>query len=315
MEGLVLFRGRLTTPAGRRTQGDMNKDLFERNEDLATVRFIDTQRDRVAGLERQLDDAGVPPPYLDQYPAKRRPAIYPRIIGPTGMVCAGRLSAGATGFLALAPLVNTAEYLVPQDPIIIGREKLFHLTHINVACFVSWTYAENPGFDAPIDTRPPAGLFDPVFEANGGASLLLNHSQGADALPANAANAAIRPRAYFDIELYDEKRGRSLTDGALPGELVLGGAVENKAVSGFSDVVVNKGYRFDVDTIIQPRLYVREVRMSQVLDGNVPYEAARVAVWFQVMLMGFNTYAIAKDARWHELESSNVGFNAPPRRF
>lgn len=299
----------------------MDRDLFQRNEDLATLRVLDVQRDRVNLLNRQLDEAGFPAPHLDQYPAKRRPVVYNRIIGPVGMQKAGKLDGAATGFLSLAPLADTATYVAPENPITIGREKLFFCTHIQVACFVSWTYTAATNDDSanpmPFTSKPAGGLFDSVFDANGGACMLMNHS--GTAFDSNAAGLTnIAPKAYFELELYDKKRGRSLTDGQIPGELVLGGAFENKALGGFSPNVTNRGYRFDVDTQIEPRLYLKEVRMAAYnmgLTTNTQYQNASVAVWFQVMMMGYNQFAIAPDSAWHTPGPSNAGFNAPSRRF
>lgn len=311
-----------------RIHSHVDRDLFQRNQELIQLRYLDVQRDRVALCQRELDQAGYGGPYLDQYPAKRKPAMYTRMFGPFGMQAARR-DTTTSGFELLAPLVTPSQFAVPRTSnVLTGREKLFYLTRINITCFMSWTYVTDPGFNAPIDPRDPADIFDPVIGSNGGASLLLNHSgTGFDAAPqpppsAGAAPVSyFAPRACFEFELYDKRRGRALTDGPVSGELIAGGAFDNKMLSGMARKGINHGYRFDADTELEPRLYITEIRPGSALEptlyanpANTAFNAARVKVWFQIGMVGYQQYAIEKDGLWHELAGPTTGFNAPPRR-
>ncbi len=180
------------------------------------------------------------------------------------------------GFNQLAPLVNPTEYILPREGTIkTGREAAFVWCSSNAFAYLSWTYDGEPDFGlvsppAPVNPLPAGDILDPVLSMNGGAIII-----------PNIANANFRsPRVCFEMALYDKKRGRFLTDGKLPAEAFVGGSFANK--------LTPKQTRWNVDTEIEPRIFVTEVSMGSPLDKAQPYSLANVAAYINVAFVGYN---------------------------
>lgn len=180
------------------------------------------------------------------------------------------------GFNQLAPLVTPSEYILPREGTIkTGRDAAFVWCSSNAFAYLSWTYDGEPDFGEPSPATPvtplPAGdILDPVLSMNGGAIII-----------PNIANANFTsPRVCFEMALYDKKRGRYLTDGKLPAEAFVGGAFSNK--------LTPKQTRWNVDTEIEPRIFVTEVNMGPPLALAQPYALANVAAYINVVFVGYN---------------------------
>lgn len=89
------------------------------------------------------------------------------------------------------------------------------------------------------------------------------------------------PHISFDLDLYDKKRGRSLTGERMPAQLLLGHTYDMKNSFGGREM------RFDPNTEIEPRLYVNEIRMTDALDfSDAAFNAASVACYVNVLFKG-----------------------------
>ena len=244
------------------------EDIFKALHDLPFRRFALAQMNRADELAARL---GLPS-LADQAAGKAEPMMFSCLYGPIGMQ-APRTVDSATGFAKLAPVVTPMTPYLPRDTnILTGHDQSFQWMDTDVAGFINWGYKSSPGFDAPVDAQPLGDIFDPVLDANGGAQTWQNFSQC----------FVDEPRICFELDLYDVKRGRSITNGKIPGEAVIGGAWEFKKSFG--------PMRWDPDTEIEPRLYITEVKMSEVLDEDVPFEAAQVAVYLNICFRGFRTF-------------------------
>ncbi len=252
----------------------MSTDIYEHLAELPYRRYVDVQRNRVNELNRKLNSGA----YLDQHPGKVIPWAFSKLYT-FGMIKAG-IGTSATGFDALATLTNPAVPILPRNTnILTTREAAFYWCSTNVAGFVSWTYTSDPayaGLPTPINATPVGDIFDSVFSNNGGAQVLNNFANPP------VASAYKPPKICFDIELYDRKRGRSITDGRVPAEIFLGGGYE------FKNVGAGVPVRFDVDTEIEPRVYINECRMSSpALDTNTPFNASSVQCYLNIVWKGY----------------------------
>jgi hypothetical protein len=183
------------------------------------------------------------------------------------------------GFNQLAPLADPDSFILPREGTIkTGRDAAFVWCSSNAFAYLSWTYDGDPTFSpnplvnppTPITPLPAGDILDPVLSMNGGAVII-----------PNIANANYNsPRVCFEIALYDKKRGRFLTDGRLPAEAFVGGAFSNK--------LTPKQTRWNVDTEIEPRVFVTEVNMGSPLSKAQPYSVANVAAYINVAFIGYN---------------------------
>jgi hypothetical protein len=88
------------------------------------------------------------------------------------------------------------------------------------------------------------------------------------------------PKLCFDVEMYDRKRGRSITDGRVPGEVFMGSAYEFKSTG--------TPVRFDVDSEIEPRVYVNQLRPSGVqIAADHVFDASQVAAYLNIVWKGY----------------------------
>jgi hypothetical protein len=133
----------------------------------------------------------------------------------------------------------------------------------------------------------PAGdLFDAVIEQNGGGQTLQNlmdieWSAGGVALQ-NAPNMA------WELDLYDKRRGRSISGGRVPAEMFMVGTLGFRKVGGMAyEAGGARGMRWDVDTEIEPRLYVTQARVPFTDTSTAIFEDARVAFWLNLVFRGY----------------------------
>ncbi len=246
------------------------ESIIERLSNLPIRRYANALRNQVNDLTKRLDSQA----YLDQYPGKSVPGLISKLYGPIALTTARRN--GATGFEAFATVANPGQFVLPRNTnILIGRDAAFYWCSTNVYGYLSWTYAADPGFAAPITTLGPGDIFDTVIERNGGAIAMNNFALDGYITPT-------RPNISFELDLYDRKRGRSINDGKLPAETFAGGAFEFKKAPSI--------VRMDVDTEIEPRLYVDEVRMGANLNADQPFNAARVRAYVSLVLKGYFVY-------------------------
>lgn len=252
-------------------------DIFEQTSELPARNYINVLRNRVADLRRR---AGVAA-YYDQYPGKAAPRYYSAIYQRIPLTTARRV--GSTGFEGEASLASTSNFLTPDGGnILTARTGSFYWHEVNIFGFFNWTYQSDPGYTVPINTQPHGGLFDSVIENNGGAAALLNYT--------NLAFTNEQPKLCMELELYDKKRGTSLTDGRLP--------IQAFAGITFGHKTLEEPVRFDADTEIEPRLYITEFRMGTALDDNQPYDAALVSGHVNLVLGGVD---VAEDFQTSEL--------------
>lgn len=247
------------------------EDIFKALNDLPFRRFALAQMNRADELAFRL---GIPA-LSDQAPGKEEPMMFSCLYGPIGMQATRNTDAG--GFYSLAPLVTPGTPYLPRDTNpLTGHDQSFMWTDTNVAAFINWQYTTDPDLDVTVPligaNESLGDIFDPVIGDHGGAQVWQNFSQ---AFPD-------QPRICFELDLYDVKRGRSITNGRIPGEVFIGGAWEFKRSFG--------PMRWDPDTQIEPRLYITEVKMTPALDTDTAYEAARVGVYLNLCFRGFRTF-------------------------
>lgn len=242
-------------------------DFSEQLQELPTRNYIKILRERAQDLTDRL-----PPAYYDQYPGKKQPRIYSKRFGPIPLTTARRV--GSTGFEGEAALASNSAFLTPiGSNILTGRVGTFQMECHNAFAYFSWTYQTDPVFafgGAPINPKAGSDIFDPVFEANGGAQALLNYS--------GLAFTDEQPNISFDLELHDVKRGVSLTDGKIP--------IEAFAGVTFGPKEMKVPLLFPVDTEIEPRIYINEFRMGNILDTDAFFDAASVVGWINLVFEG-----------------------------
>ena len=270
-------------------RGKERPDLDTQHSELPVRGLLAVKRDQVGDLNNRLDGLGWTPDLSGATIGRRRPVAFSRVYGPIGMQAARNIP-GAPGFLGNAPVVQPNTAILPTTGnILTGRDTTFFWTSAHVVSYLSWTYTEQTftGILHPVNPLPAGPLFSPVIQQNGGAQLLLNNSgfsfTSADSFMLGQDNGG-KPKLCFEIELYDKRRGRFVSDGRLPGEMFATGAYMPKELGA--------PVRVDPDSEIEPRIYVTECRMTDFLDSPAipsPYTAASVACWINLVLRGYAT--------------------------
>ncbi len=220
-------------------------------------------------LDRRLDS---PAAYVD---ARKKPCAFVSTFGPIDMQTARR--EGTTGFFGAADLVNPGAYLLPSTPAKspnVGLHGPFYWCSSALYCELSWTYTVTPGYNAPINAVPAGNLLDPVVPQNGGAIILNNFCN-----TQQFTGAPVRARVGVELDVFDQRRGRSFTSGRQGPETFAG--------LGYGFKKMPAETRLDVGTIIEPRLYVTECRMNDTLDDATPFNAASVAAWVTFVMKGY----------------------------
>jgi hypothetical protein len=260
-------------------------DLFELLEELPVSRYLKTLSHRVYQLSKKLNRSA----YFDQYAGQSVPYNYSLLWGPITMQTPRRV--GTTGFLGLAPLITPETFILPRNGnVLTGRDGAFMWHATNMSTWISWTrtgQVAGATVNGPVDSRPAGDIFSSVVDANGGAQPLMNLSD--IGWGNNAIGEGIdAPAVYFEIDLYDKKRGRSITGGRVPAETYFGGTLGAKEHSLDGDA-----YRWEPDTEIEPRLYVNQARVPMfeptggIYDQNDAFfNAQRVAFYVTMTFKG-----------------------------
>lgn len=249
-------------------------DLFQLLEELPVSRYLKTLSHRVYSLAGKLNRSA----YFDQHAGKSVPYNYSLIWGPITQATPRRV--GATGFLGLAPLIDPNTFILPRNGnVLTGRDGAFIWHATNMSTWLSWTRTSATAawpVAGPVSALPAGDIFSSVVQANGGAQVLMNLSDigwgnGASARGIDA------PAVYFEIDLYDKKRGRSVTGGRVPAETYFGGTLGAKEHSLPRGTVGGGGgggtaYRWEPDTEIEPRLYVNQARVPQIDPATGIYD-------------------------------------------
>lgn len=290
-------------------------EIAQKLKELPARRYIDTLRSVINDLVRKVDTSA----RWDQYPGKTMPYCFSKLYGPFGLIRSGRSKVGggvAAGFNEYATLASPGVFLLPRNTnILTGRDIAFYWDSIDVFGMYSVTYGRDPqlywseaavppppqpvnpaiwnGSAVPPALYPPAGLFDSVMEKDGGAAMLMNFS---NAFTPNAlVNGMIFPQRplatvphiSFDFDLYDRKRGRSLTGGRVPCTVLAGGTYN------FKSLFNGREMRFDPDSEIEPRVYLNEVRMTEAQDFSQPpadpnyaFQSSQVTCYLNIVFKG-----------------------------
>lgn len=234
-------------------------------------RFAGLVRNRTNDLRSLMNNE---PAFLDQYPSKAVPYIFSKLYT-FGLVASRHWDDGANnGFLKLAPVASRKAFETPRNQnIFVGRDGPFFWCQSSISGFVSLTYDADPGnTDATQFGGPTAGdIFDPVLTSNGGAQAMNFFFSKVD--------WQNKPNISFELELYDRKRQRRLHDGRLPPQLLSGQQYANKLLSN--------PLRFDPNTEIEPRVYLNEVRMGDLLDTDQAYNAAVFKGYLNLSFIGY----------------------------
>jgi hypothetical protein len=277
--------------------------VAQRLEQQSTRRFLDLQRQRIRDCYRVLDDAGYGSLPLADYPGKQVPTIISRWFGPIAMTTTRRGSAADNDpqFEISANLVQPSQYTLPKFPLQVPSDRSFEWHGVHAAALLSWTW--KTGSTLNVNSPPVTPLLihpqenksylDSVLDANGGGQWFLNFSGFAMTDRClNMTNVQSDGVGYckfcWELELYDRRRGRSLTEGPIPAEAFSPGAWGTKPVD---DRPI-----FDADTEVEPRLFVRELRMTSLLDNSIApqapspfatiFDEANVSVFLNVALTG-----------------------------
>ncbi len=259
-------------------------DTKELLELLPYRRYIRMMRDRVARLTKKLGASA----YMDQYAGKTIPQAFSALYGPISLQTPRRV--GTTGFYGEAALIDPAQFIIPRDGTWkTGREGAFHWCGSSATAYLTWTRTDANGDGGPTVALPAGDIYTPVFENNGGAMAFHNLIDIKFSPDLNGAGATelIAPSIHFDIDLYDKKRGRSITDGRVPAETFFAGTL------GFKP---EDELRWDVDTEVEPRLYVNQARVPNMDTSATIFADARVSFYVMLTMHGYTTLAEDRDA-------------------
>lgn len=219
-------------------------DMFALLEDLPVRRYIQMLQNKVSRIKDSINRSA----YFDQYAGKSVPYNYVCLYGPIPLQTPRRV--GATGFLGLAPVVDPSVPVLPRNgPLLTGRDGVFKWHAWSAMCFLSWTRAaQTAGFPVgPVDSRPPGDIFSSVLDANGGAQVFQNLSDIAWLTPD-------APACYFEVDLYDKKQGRSITEGKMPAEAFFNGTLPPNRWT--------EPMTWGPDTEVEPRVFINQARVA-----------------------------------------------------
>lgn len=252
------------------------QDTFAGLGELPVRRYIDVLRNRANDLSRKLD-AGA---YYDQHPGKQVPWVFSTIFGPIQPQVPRNIP-GAGGATEFAPLVAPARFITPQNTnILTGRDAAFYWCSTNVVGLVNWTFAPGTTFPGvPVATKANGGLFDTAIENNGGAQIVTDFTN-AYVEPTFALSPSSPLHVCFEIDIYDKKRGRSITDGRIPAEAFLGLNFENKLAAGH--------LRFDPDTELEPRVYITAINGRIQGVDETEFNFNQISVFLNIAFCGYN---------------------------
>ncbi len=254
--------------------------LVEKHRQLPFKRFADL----IAGKIDDINDLLFRPTPFDQSPGRIVPYNVSVWFGPIPLTTPRRMTAAfvGTGFELNAALANPDKYMVPRNGnVLVSRDASIRIKSLNAFGFVNWGYKSNPGFVVPYTNPNGVGdILDPVgpnpaTSMNGGAMPLDFFGGTFSTLSEDQPNL---PNISFEVELYDKLRGRRMHEGRLPSQMFSGGRIANAKTASV--------IRWEKGSKIEPRLFVNEVRMGSVLDGNTAYNAASVKAWVCLVFKG-----------------------------
>jgi hypothetical protein len=251
------------------------RNAFEEHLALPFRRAVDHVRERVADLTRKTTQ----PAFLEQYPARAVPFLYP-LRYEFDLLSARPHPSGATGFEANAPVVDLGAFLAPvnNDGLLrVNREGAFYWCSTNLTGYMSLSYTADPGFGGNtfVNTTPVSGFFNRAIEDNGGA-LQENFFFGS----VDYEDKAI---ISFDLELYDQLRGRRIHEERLPPQLL--------SAQNYANRETPHAIRFDPNTVIEPRLRLLEVRPGSLLDTDQAFDAAQFRAYLYLVIEGYKVLA------------------------
>ncbi len=238
------------------------KSLLE----LPIRRAIQVLRNQTNDLSAKM---GYPPIYYDQHPGKVVPFVFSKMFGPIVPV-------DGTETIELDP---PTLYTPTGTNILVPREASFYWVETNAFAFAQ----TNPDGDGNAD------IFD--AESNGGGGTVIQNFQGPQAVN-NLGTGADFAAICFEVDLYDKKRGRSITNGRIPSQLIQGGAFDFRSRKDPP--------RWDPGTEIEPRVWVTDARAPGAGDS----------VFFLNLV--FKGYTVLQEANL-DAEAYDGGFAAAKR--
>jgi len=255
-------------------------NLLDKHRQLPFKRFMDL----IGSKLDDLNDLLLKPTPYDQGPGRIESYCTPVLYGPLPLTTAGRPGnlVGQDGFQTLATLADPSKFVVPRNgDIIVSRNQSVRVKSLSAFGFVNWGYTSNPGFAVPYTNPNGVGdIFDavgpnPGVGPNGGAMPLDFFGGTFSTLSSAQPNL---PNISFEIELYDRIRGRRMHDQRLPSTMFQGGRIANRETAS----VLN----WEQGSKIEPRLFVKEIRMGSILDGATAFEAASVKAYVVLVFKG-----------------------------
>ncbi len=259
-------------------------NLLDKHRQLSFKALMDMMESKLDDLTEFL----LKPTPFDQSPGKQVPYSYPVWFGPLPLTTARRATLAtnetAAGHELLATLATPATPFKPatfSGPMIVDQEFQFRCLSLSAYGFLNAGYKTNPGFTVPyLNAQGVGNLLDavgpnPAAGPNGGAMPLDYFGGTFSTLSTPNPNA---PNISFDVELWDGQRGRRLHEGKLPPEMWQGGRVAHRRTG--SPIILPKG------TIVEPRLYLNELRLGSVLDTTTAFNAASVKGWVCLLFKG-----------------------------
>lgn len=258
--------------------------ILDKHRQLPFKRFMDMIESKLDDLTEML----LKPSPFDQGPGREVPYAFPVWFGPLPLTTARRATEAtnedAAGHELLATLATPSQYFKPatfSGPMIIDQEFSFRCLSLSAFGFVNWGYKSDPGFSVPY-TNPlgVGGILDavgpnPAVGPNGGAMPLDYFGGTFSTISTPQPNL---PNIAFEVELWEGQRGRRLHEGKLPPEMFQGGRVAHRKTG--SPLVFPKG------TIVEPRLFLNELRMGSILDTDAAFNAASVKGWVCLVFKG-----------------------------
>ncbi len=256
-------------------------DEYQLLKELPMRRALVTLSNRARIITKRLKTVA----NFDQYPSKEKNFSFSCRYGPIPLETPGR-QGETVGYLGLADLINTTQPRLPiEGNMKTGRQGAFYLCGVNATMDFSWTRTGANGDGGPVNALPAGDLFDSVIEQNGGGQTLQNLMDLE--WSAGGTQRQNAPSMSWEIDLYDKRRGRSISGGRVPAEMFMVGTLGFRKVGGMAyEAGGARGMRWDVDSEIEPRLYVTQARVPFATTDAI-FNAARVAFWANVVFRGY----------------------------